>query len=75
MAAPSVTGVASLVLSYFPKISATRLKEIILESGLEVNFHVNHDEKDILFEDLSRSGKIVNAYNALLLASGKKNKE
>ena len=75
MAAPSVTGVASLVLSYFPKISANRLKEIILESGLEVNFHVNHDEKNILFEDLSRSGKIVNAYNALLLASGKRNKE
>lgn len=74
MAAPSVTGVASLILSYFPKISANRLKEIILESGLDINFYVKHDNKDILFEDLSRSGKIVNAYNALLLASGKKNK-
>jgi subtilisin family serine protease len=74
MAAPSVTGVASLILSYFPKISANRLKEIILESGLDINFYVKHDNKDMLFEDLSRSGKIVNAYNALLLASGKKNK-
>ena len=72
MAAPSVTGVASLILSYFPKISAKRLKEIILESGIDFNFSVNHDDKDILFENLSKSGKIVNAYNALILASGKK---
>ena len=72
MAAPSITGVASLILSYFPKISAKKLKEIILESGIDFNFNVNHDDKDISFENLSKSGKIVNAYNALILASGKK---
>ena len=75
MAAPSVTGVASLVLSYFPKLSAKKLKEIILESGIEYNLNVKHDEKDLLFKDLSKSGKIVNAYNALILASGKKIKK
>ena len=72
MAAPSVTGVASLILSYFPRISAKKLKDIILESGIDFNFNVNHDNKDISFENLSKSGKIVNAYNALILASGKK---
>ena len=40
MASPAVSGVASLVLSYFPKISAAKLKEIILESGIEVNINV-----------------------------------
>ena len=59
-------------MTSFPKISAKRLKEIILESGIDFNYSVNHDDKDILFENLSKSGKIVNAYNALILASGKK---
>ena len=75
MAAPSVTGVASLILSYFPRLSAKKLKKIILESGINYDFNVNHDEKDILFKELSKSGKIVNAYNALILASGKKIKK
>ena len=72
MAAPAVSGVASLVLSYFPKTSAKKLKKIILESGIEFNFNVKHDNKDVSFDKLSKTGKIINAYNSLLLASGKK---
>jgi len=71
MAAPAVSGVASLILSYFPKTSARNLKKIILESGLEFNFNVEHDGEDISFGNLSRTGKVINAYNALILASGK----
>ena len=75
MAAPAVSGVASLILSYFPKTSAKKLKKIILDSGLEFNFNVEHDGKEISFDNLSRTGKVVNAYNALLMASGKKIKK
>ena len=72
MAAPAVSGVASLILSYFPKTSAKKLKKIILESGVEFNFNVKHDNKDVSFDKLSKTGKIINAYNSLILASGKK---
>ena len=76
MAAPSLTGVASMVLSYFPKLSASKLKEIILESGLGINLSVKIPGKDgeTDFKSLSKAGKIVNAYNALILASKSKRK-
>ena len=70
MAAPAVSGVASLILSYFPRITAQKLKSIILESGLKVDIKIDHDEKeDIYLDSISKTGKIVNAYNALILAS------
>ena len=76
MAAPSLTGVASILLSYFPKLSASKLKEIILESGVDVNLNVKIPGKDgqTDFKSLSKTGKIVNAYNALILASKSKKK-
>jgi subtilisin family serine protease len=75
MAAPAVSGVASLILSYFPTITAQKLKSIILESGLKVDIKIDHDEKeDIYLDSISKTGKIVNAYNALILASKSKRK-
>ena len=75
MAAPSLTGVASMILSYFPRLSAAKLKEIILESGIEVNLNVKVSDKgNIPFKSISKTGKIVNAYNALILASRSKRK-
>ena len=74
MAAPAVAGVASLVLSYFPKLSAKKVKEIIMESGISIDFEIDgiNDNKGVSFKDISKSGKIVNAYNALILASRSK---
>ena len=75
MAAPSLTGVASMILSYFPRLSAAKLKEIILESGIQVNLNVKVSDKgNIPFKSISKTGKIVNAYNALILASRSKRK-
>ena len=75
MAAPAVSGVASLILSYFPKITAQKLKSIILESGIKVDIKIDHDDKENIYLDsISRTGKIVNAYNALILASKSKRK-
>lgn len=72
MAAPAVAGVAALIRSYYPKLSAAQVKQIIMESGLAVKNKVivGGDTNDIKpFADLSKSSKMVNAYNALILAS------
>lgn len=70
MAAPGVAGVAALVWSQYPKLTAAQVKQIIIQSGLPINRDVVVDQsKDAMpFSKSSRSGKIVNAYNALILA-------
>lgn len=71
MAAPEVAGVAALVRSYYPKLTASQVKHIIMDSGIEFNNQVikpgSKGEK-VSFDTLSVSGRILNAYNALLLA-------
>ena len=72
MAAPGVAGVAALIRSYYPKLSASQVKQILKESGLPLNTKVvvGGDSNDVRsFSELSTSGKIVNAYNALIMAS------
>lgn len=71
MAAPNVAGVAALVRSYFPNLSAKEVKTILMNSGTSIPENVvvggNPDDKRA-FDSLSKSGKIVNAYNAFKLA-------
>ena len=71
MAAPSAAGVAALVRSYYPQLSASQVKHILMNSGIKINFKVikpgTKDEK-VSFSDLSVSGRVVNAYNALKMA-------
>lgn len=72
MASPAAAGVAALIRSYFPKLKASEVKQIIMKSGLAPNMKVNigGDPTNVVnFADLSQSGKIVNAYNALILAA------
>ncbi len=71
MAAPNVAGVAALIRSQYPNLSASQVKRIIMDSGLPIKAKVTVGEnKEVKsFSDISRSGKIVNAYNALILAS------
>lgn len=73
MAAPVVTGLAALIRSYYPKLTAVQVKEIILKSVVKVNHNVNMmkgaDSITIAFADLCVSGGIVNSYNALKLAA------
>lgn len=71
MAAPNAAGVAALIRSYYPKLSAQQVKHILIDSGVTIsaNVIVGGKTDDIRpFANLSKSGKIVNAYNALLLA-------
>ncbi len=71
MAAPNVAGVAALIRSYYPKLSAQQVKHILMDSGVAIPFDVIVAGKLIdkrLFTEISKTGKIVNAYNALLMA-------
>jgi len=71
MAAPAVAGVAALVWSQYPKLKASQVKKIILQSGLEPKATVvlgGDASKTANLADISISGKMVNAYNALVMA-------
>ena len=74
MASPVVAGIASLIMSYFPRLSAKKVKEIILESGIDIDLEIRNlgDKKN--FNEYSKSGKLINAYNALILASKSRRK-
>jgi cell wall-associated protease len=77
MAAPSTAGVAALIRSYYPKLSASQVKHIIMNSGTKIDLKVTkpgsasrETPEGVLvpFADLSVSGRVVNAYNALKMA-------
>lgn len=71
MAAPAVAGVAALIKSYYPSLSASQIKSIIMQSGLRSKASVilaGDETKATTFDKISKSGKMVNAYNALIMA-------
>ncbi|WP_034920374.1 S8 family peptidase [Gillisia sp. CAL575] len=70
MAAPAVAGVAAVIRSYYPKLTAAQVKQIIMNSGVSTKASVVVSENTLnkKFTDLSVSGKMVNLYNALILA-------
>ena len=72
MAAPAVAGVAALIRSFHPDLSASQVKNIIMQSGLRTTRSVivaGDPAKPTTFDKISKSGKMVNAYNALILAN------
>ncbi|MEM0934198.1 MAG: S8 family serine peptidase, partial [Bacteroidota bacterium] len=72
MAAPAVAGIAALIRSYYPLLSAPQVKQILMESGLRTKTSVivsGDASKGTTFDKISKSGKMANAYNALLLAN------
>jgi subtilisin family serine protease len=71
MASPNAAGVAALIRSYYPTLTAPQVKMILKESGVSINKTVvvaGDPTNKLPFAELSTSGKIVNAYNALLMA-------
>ena len=72
MAAPGVAGVAALVMSQYPSLTDAQVKKIILQSGLPIKTKVvlgKNTGKSASLDEISTSGKIANAYNALVMAS------
>jgi subtilisin family serine protease len=76
MAAPYVTGVAALIRSQYPNLTAAEVKHIIMDSGLSITpkLVIGGNSSDLkTLSQISKSSKIVNAYNALVKASRIKN--
>ncbi len=73
MAAPIVTGLAALIRSYYPDLTAIQVKKVIEESVLKPDatvFSIKPGSKNesLPFQLLSHSGGIINAYNAVAIA-------
>lgn len=79
MAAPVTTGVAALIMAYYPEYSAEDVKKIILKSATSYKRDkVNKPGEDedskegiVRFKKLSSTGAVVNVYEALKLAEKK----
>ncbi len=67
MASPMVAGVAALLRSYFPKLSAKEVKAIILESATPIDLTVKRpsDKKLVPFRSISKTGAVLNAEAAV----------
>lgn len=71
-ASPAVAGIAAIIRSQYPTLTAAQVKHVIMESGVELRQKVivgGEQGNEAPFNSLSKSGKIVNLYNALILAS------
>ena len=82
-AAPIVSNVAALTWSYFPDFTAEEIRMILMKSGWSYDGNVKapiNDEEELKgdensnllpFNQLSKSGKLINAFNAIKLAEKK----
>ena len=71
MASPNTAGVAAMLRAYYPKFSASQIKSILMKSGLATTTSVmvsGEADKRAKFSELSKSGEMVNMYNAFKLA-------
>lgn len=70
MAAPVVAGIAAVLRSYFPRLTAPQVKLIIMQSVQKVDFMVMKPGtiEKTSFDTLCLSGGIANLYNAVKLA-------
>ena len=71
------SGVAALLLSYYPDLKASDVRHILMESATryDVDIELDYDANStVSFSKLSNSGGVLNAYNAFVLAEKISNK-
>ena len=73
MSSPEVTGIVAIIKAYFPGLTAEKIKNVINESarkypGLQVKVKGKNSKVD--FTSLSRSGGVIDAYKAFVMAAG-----
>jgi subtilisin family serine protease len=71
MACPIVAGIAAFILEYYPDLSANQLKYVIEKSSVSLKEKIKMpgSEQDVALSDISKTGGIVNAYEAVKLAA------
>jgi cell wall-associated protease len=71
-ASPITAGLAALLLEYYPNLSARQLKQIIMKSAKPLTgtmvFKPGSTTEKVDFTTLSKSGGVINAYEAVILA-------
>ena len=73
MSTPIVTGLAALLRSYYPELSAAQIKKILVESVMIPDSTIENikpgpEHTPVAFASLSKTGGIVNAYYAVSAA-------
>ena len=74
MAAPAATGVAALLMAYYPDLKPAEVVEILQQSVYELGDQMVSkpgEEEQVPFGSLSITGGLVNAYQAVQLAEQK----
>jgi subtilisin family serine protease len=74
MAAPEVTGCAAILKGYFPDADARELKILLTGSvrkyeGLSVK--IKDSKSKVLFSSLSKTGGVIDVYEAFLMAKAR----
>jgi len=71
MASPVVAGLSALILEYFPTLSAEQVKAAIEKSSVKPGVKVKNPstEEEVDLSDLSKTGGVIDAYEAVKLAS------
>jgi cell wall-associated protease len=76
MAAPVVSGLAALIWSYYPNLTAQQVKDAIVKtvwkSDTTIVNRPGEGKEDALLSDLSASGGVINAYEAVKYADSLK---
>lgn len=77
LAAPMVSGLAALIMAYYPELSASQVKEVILKGavlnsgamvGKPKNPQIAGAQEKMSFDELCRAGGIISAFQAVRLA-------
>lgn len=71
MASPVIAGLAAFILEYYPALSPAQVKMVIEKSSVKLTEKVKNPETDemVLLSEISKSGGLANAYEAIKLAS------
>lgn len=71
MASPVTAGVAALLLEYYPTLTPQQIKTILEKSSVTppIKATIPGTSDEVSFTELSRTGGLVNAYEAAKLAA------